>query len=80
MRWSELAAKECVDLVLGEKLGSLSKADLSFNPRTGQVESIFVPVGSSWFGRNTKVVKINWCMIRKVGPEMVIIESNLNAK
>lgn len=80
MRWSEFAAKECVDLVLGEKLGSLSKADLSFDHRTGQVEAIFVPIGSTWFRRNTKEVKINWRMIRKVGPEMVIIDSNPNPK
>lgn len=76
MRWSEFAAKECVDLLRGEKLGSLSHADLTFNQQTGKIESILVPIETSWFRKKNKEVCIHWRTIRKVGPEMIIIESS----
>lgn len=79
MRWSEFSAKECIDLVNGEKVGSLSHADLTFDPRTGQISSIFIPIRSSWL-RHHGEVKIEWKMIRKVGPEMVIVDSNPKRK
>jgi YlmC/YmxH family sporulation protein len=75
MRWSEFAAKECVDIVHGEKLGSLSHADLSFDPRTGEVEAVYVPVGAKWYSKKRGEMKLAWRMIRKVGPEMVIVEA-----
>lgn len=74
MRWSEFSGKECIDLLQGEKLGSLSHGDLSFDPQTGIIDSLFIATGSSWF-RKQEEVKIAWKMIRKVGPEMVIVES-----
>lgn len=76
MRWTEFSQKECIDMVYGKKLGSFSQADLSFDPLTGKIQTIWVPVKKSWFRRNQQEVKIDWRMIRKVGPEMVIIDSN----
>lgn len=79
MRWSEFSAKECIDLVNGERVGSLSHADCAFDPRTGKISSIFIPIRSSWL-KNRGEIKIDWKMIRKVGPEMVIIDSNSSRK
>jgi len=79
MRWSEFSDKECIDLVNGEKVGSLSHADLTFDPRTGEIFSIRIPNRSSWL-RNKGEIKIEWKMIRKIGPEMIIVDSNSQQK
>ncbi|MBA4494384.1 YlmC/YmxH family sporulation protein [Paenactinomyces guangxiensis] len=75
MRWSEFSEKECVDLVNGEKLGNFSRADLTFHPHTGKIESILIPVSASWFKKNTHKVELSWKMIKKVGPEMIIVNT-----
>jgi YlmC/YmxH family sporulation protein len=77
MRWSELSDKECIDLVNGEKLGSLSHADLKFQPETGKIESILIPTGTSWFKKQFQELEISWEMIKTVGPEMVIVDTAL---
>lgn len=81
MRWSEFSSKECIDLVNGEKLGSFSQADLSFHPQTGKIESIFIPTQTSWFKKHKYEVEISWKTIKKVGPEMVLVDpaSNRNS-
>ncbi len=78
MRWSEFVNKECVDLVNGEKLGKFSHADLSFHPQTGKVESIHIPVRTSLFNRHTHELTLSWKMIKKIGPEMVIVDTALH--
>ncbi|SDY47849.1 sporulation protein, YlmC/YmxH family [Thermoactinomyces sp. DSM 45891] len=76
MRWSEMANKECIDLTSGERLGSFSHADLVIDPNSGQIESILIPMGgTSVFKKRSHEVRVAWGMIRKVGPEMVIIDS-----
>lgn len=75
MRWSEFAAKECIDLVNGEKLGSFSHADLNFHPQTGKIESLLLPTGTSWLKRNNRDIELAWRMIKKVGPQMVIVDT-----
>lgn len=74
MRWSEFSSKECVDLVNGERLGSFNHADLSFHPQTGKIESIFVPTQTSWFNKNKHEVELSWRTIKKIGPEMVLVD------
>ncbi len=74
MRWSELAEKELVDLMAGERIGVVGQADLLIDPETGKVVSLLLPLHSSWFSKKQGVLEISWSMIRKVGPEMVIIE------
>lgn len=79
MRWSEFSAKECIDLVHGEKVGSLSHADLAFDPLTGKIDSLYIPTNATWFRKNGEK-KVTWKMIRKVGPEMIIIDSKSHQK
>jgi len=38
MRWSELAEKELIDLVNGERLGLMGEADLVVDPGSGRVK------------------------------------------
>ncbi|SFS59870.1 YlmC/YmxH family sporulation protein [Marininema halotolerans] len=74
MRWSELAGKELIDIAGGERMGSLGQADLVIDPENGKVEALLLSIGSSWFGRQQEEKMIRWKHIRKIGPEMVIVE------
>ncbi|MGA8943509.1 MAG: YlmC/YmxH family sporulation protein [Thermoactinomyces sp.] len=75
MRWSEFAAKECIDLVNGERLGDFLHADMVFDPQTGKIQAILLPTHFSWLKKNRRLLELKWSMIRKVGPEMVIVDS-----
>ncbi|RAL26343.1 YlmC/YmxH family sporulation protein [Thermoflavimicrobium daqui] len=77
MRWSEFLNKECVDLISGEKLGNFSYSDLIIDPSTGSIQSICMPIRTSFFKKNITSLELSWHMIRKVGPEMVIIDSSI---
>jgi YlmC/YmxH family sporulation protein len=75
MRWSEFSDKELIDLLGGERIGVIGQADLEVDPQTGKIRSMIVPTGSGWFGKKQGTVEIQWNKIRKIGPEMVIVES-----
>ncbi|MDA8352364.1 MAG: YlmC/YmxH family sporulation protein [Firmicutes bacterium] len=75
MRWSEFAEKELIDVGGGERIGNVGQADLLIDPQTGEIRSLLLPVGSSWFGKKQGTREINWGHIKKIGPEMVIVET-----
>ncbi|MCS1351261.1 YlmC/YmxH family sporulation protein [Mechercharimyces sp. CAU 1602] len=75
MRWSELAEKEVIDLSGGERLGVIGKSDMVINRESGTIQSFIMPIGSSWLGKRQGEYEIAWNMVKKVGPEMLIIES-----
>jgi YlmC/YmxH family sporulation protein len=76
MRWSEFAEKELIDLSGGERMGVVGQADLVINPETGQIHSLLLPIPStSWFGKKQGFREIQWHHIKKIGPEMVIVEN-----
>ncbi|MBD1373483.1 YlmC/YmxH family sporulation protein [Hazenella sp. IB182357] len=76
MRWSELVDKECIDLVNGEKMGKLDQADLSFHDKTGKIETIWIPQSQGWLKKNNHQTELSWKMIKKIGPETIIIDSS----
>lgn len=73
MRWSELAEKELIDLVNGERLGLMGEADLVIDPRSGQVKSLVLSTGGTLFRKKREEITFDWGMIRKIGPEMVLV-------
>jgi len=75
VRFSEFSGKEIIDLDNGERMGVLGQSDLVINPESGQIESIVLS-GSSYFGFGKKKhdVVIPWHSIRKIGPDMIIVE------
>lgn len=75
MRFSEFAEKELIDVGGGERIGSVGQADLAIDPRTGEIRSLLLPVGASWFGKKQGVREIPWNQIRKIGPDMVLVEA-----
>lgn len=78
MRWSELAEKELIDLVNGERLGSMGQVDLVIDPRTGKVKSLILTTGGFLFRKKREEMILDWGMIRKIGPEMVIVAIGKN--
>ncbi|MDR6224227.1 YlmC/YmxH family sporulation protein [Desmospora profundinema] len=75
MRWSEFAEKELIDMTGGERMGVVGHADLVIDPETGQIHSLLLPIPSaSWFGKKQGHREIHWHHIKKIGPEMVIVE------
>jgi YlmC/YmxH family sporulation protein len=75
MRLSQLSGKEIIDLEHGERLGMVGQADLIINENTGSIESMVLPA-ASFLGMKKKreSLIIPWHAIRKIGPEMMIIE------
>jgi YlmC/YmxH family sporulation protein len=76
MRWSEFSDKEIIDLYNGERLGIMGNADLTVHPETGRIETIIVPPKSifSFKTRRYEII-IPWRAVRKIGPDMVIVEN-----
>ncbi|MBO8170963.1 MAG: YlmC/YmxH family sporulation protein [Bacillaceae bacterium] len=75
MRFSEFSGKEIVNLDNGERVGVVSQSDLEVHPESGEIESIILPgTGFLGLGRKRDDVVIPWKAIRKIGPEMIIVE------
>ncbi|MEW9667688.1 YlmC/YmxH family sporulation protein [Ammoniphilus sp. 3BR4] len=75
MRYSEFSGKEIIDLDNGERMGMLGQSDLVIHSDSGKIDSIILPVSSflGW-GKKKNDVIIPWNAIRKVGPDMIIVE------
>jgi YlmC/YmxH family sporulation protein len=73
MRMSELAAKEIIDILTGERLGLVGESDLTLDEATGRIVELIVPARRGlWAGR--PAAAIPWSAVRRVGPEVVIVE------
>lgn len=75
MRFSDLAGKEIIDVLNGERLGMVAQADLVIDIRSGTIEAMILPMRSSWYRKPDMEIEIPWRTIRKIGPEMVIVEA-----
>lgn len=75
MRFSEFNGKEIIDLNNGERIGIIGHTDLLIDPESGEIEGIILPRGSFFgLGKQKEEIYIHWRSIRKIGPEMVIVE------
>ncbi|MCX7568574.1 YlmC/YmxH family sporulation protein [Tumebacillus sp. DT12] len=75
MRLSELAGKEMIDVQTGTRRGVLGGADLWIDEETGKIESILLAAGGLPFGKKREDTVIPWNAIRKVGPDMILLDS-----
>lgn len=73
MRLSELGTKEIINLYNGERLGTLGEAELVLDEETGDIEEIIVPARAGLF-RSQRETVIPWSVIRRIGPEVIIVE------
>lgn len=69
---SELAGKEIVNLLTGERLGLVGESDLVLD-EAGQVSELQLPGRRGLLGTRAPAV-VPWSSIRRVGPEVVIVE------
>jgi len=76
MLLSELSGKEIIDLTKGQKLGLLGNTDLEIDEATGKIIAIHIS-NSQWLGFKKKGedVRISWDCIRKIGTDMIMIET-----
>ncbi len=73
MRFTELANKEIISLNDGARLGPIGDADLAFDEATGRILTILVPPRSR-FARAGQMREVPWSAVRRVGPEVIIID------
>lgn len=76
MRWSQLAGKDIINLHDGERLGRVADAELVLDPATGRITSLVLTRRgrlAGWLGLGGAVT-VPWEAIKRIGPEVVLIE------
>ena len=73
MRLSELANKRIINLFNGEIIGSAGDSDLMIDPQSGSISEITVPMGRHR-NANRSELSIPWTAIRKIGPEVIVVD------
>ncbi|MGB8954709.1 MAG: YlmC/YmxH family sporulation protein [Tumebacillaceae bacterium] len=76
MRLSEMAGKEMVDVSTGTRIGVLGGADLVIDEETGQIDSILMSSSGFSFGKKRADAVIPWGAILKIGPDMIVLNSD----
>jgi len=76
MRYKDISGKEIVNISHGTRLGILGQTDLEIDKTTGQINSFIIP-NYKWFGlkKEGEETKIHWSSIKKIGEDMIMIES-----
>jgi len=77
MRFRDMGDKEIINVNEGIRLGLLGQTDLEIDEKTGQIESFIIP-NYKWFGlvKEGQETKIHWKSIKKIGEDMIMIETN----
>lgn len=78
VRFRDMGDKEIINVNEGKRLGILGQTDLEINPKTGQIEAFIIP-SYKWFGlvKEGEETKIHWRAIRKIGTDMIMIDTEL---
>lgn len=76
MNLSEIAGKEIVNLVTGERLGIIGECDLILDETTGNILALLIPQERGFFSRrrNDLFLEVPWRNVKKIGNDMIIIE------
>lgn len=80
MRLSEIGDKEIIDIRTGNRHGQLWDAEMLFDEKSGEIQSLLVPdfTSSSKFGRKTSdLFQLPWANILKIGGDVIVFESIL---
>jgi YlmC/YmxH family sporulation protein len=73
--FSDLAGKEIINTYDGSRLGLLGDSDLIVNPRTGKIVSLVVlKRGFLGIGKGSNETTLSWQAVKKIGPDMIIID------
>lgn len=76
MNLSEIAGKEIVNLVTGERLGIIGECDLIIDDTTGSILALLIPQERGFFSRrrDNTFLEVPWKNVKKIGNDMIIIE------
>lgn len=75
VRLSELIGKDIVNIQNGRRLGTVADSDLVIQAETGEIESIILPSKGGFINFLDKSnYAIPWNSVRKIGPEVIIVE------
>jgi YlmC/YmxH family sporulation protein len=76
MNLSEIAGKEIVNLVTGERLGVVGECDLIIDETNGSILALLIPREKGFFGirKDKSVLEVPWRNVKKIGNDMIIIE------
>jgi len=76
MRLSELSGKEIVNLYDGARLGILANSDLVIDENDGKIIYLLIPSKKSQFFllSEKSFSEVSWDSIKKIGPDIVILE------
>ena len=76
MHLSEIAGKEIVNLVTGERLGVVGECDLIIDETTGKILALLIPKEKGFFviKKEKDVLEVPWRSVKKIGNDMIIIE------
>lgn len=79
MRLSELGEKEIIDVTTGSRYGDLLDAELLFDEKNGRIRAVLIPEYKSRFRFRDvqETIQIPWESIRKIGDEIIIVETSL---
>lgn len=76
IRLSQLSGKNIVNIYDGVRLGVIYEPNLTFDPETGRLETLWVGGKTSltglWNERNS--LQIPWEAVQKIGQEIVIVD------
>ena len=78
MRLSHLAGKEVINLSDGSRLGVIDECELTFDSKSGRINTILVPNKNglmSFFSEN-RMITIPWQAIKRIGDEVIIVDLN----
>ena len=67
MHLSEIAGKEIVNLVTGERLGVVGECDLIIDETTGKILALLIPKEKGFFGikKEKDVLEVPWRSVKK---------------
>ncbi|WP_018250176.1 YlmC/YmxH family sporulation protein [Orenia marismortui] len=78
MNLTELEGKEIININDGSRLGMVAGTELTFDPNTGELESIMIPQQGGVFSlfSTVKHFFIPWSTVIKIGDEVIIVDLN----
>lgn len=78
MRLSDLTGKEVINLGDGARLGVIDECELTFDAKTGRIDSLMIPNRSGIFRifSDNRSSTIPWQAIKRIGDDVIIVDLN----
>ncbi len=76
MYLSEIAGKEVINIVTGERLGVVGECDIIIDELNGKILALSIPRERGFLGirKDRDVLEIPWRNVVKIGNDIIIIE------